>query len=178
MTRTLGVLAASAALLFAACAHAPKSAGARSELEYQARQTLAQMTQHDAGLQGLLDRSAGYVVFPAVYQGGFIVGGGAGKGVVFEHGQVVGFAELNQGSVGAEVGGQKYAELVVLRDRFALDRLRAGEFKMGAQASAVIVKSGAAAATQFQEGMAVFVEPEAGAELNLSLTGQTIRFKG
>jgi lipid-binding SYLF domain-containing protein len=175
MTRTLGVLAASTALLLAACAHAPKSAGARSELQYQARQTVAQMIQQDPGLQPLIDHSAGYIVFPEVKQGGFIVGGAGGQGVLFERGRVTGYASLSQGSVGAVAGGQKFSELIVLQDQQALDRARAGNFKMGAQASAVIVRTGAATATRFENGVAVFVAPKVGAMVNASLMGQNIK---
>jgi len=161
------------------CASAPKTATQRAELHETASQTVAQMTARDPGLQTLLDQSAGYLVFPEVKQGGFVVGGAGGKGVLFEKGRPAGFAELTQASVGAQIGGQKYAEIVVIRDQFALDRVRASNVDLGAQASAVIVKSGAAASTRFNDsGLAVFVQPTAGAMVNASVTGQRVRITG
>ena len=62
-----------------------------------------------------------------------------GRGVIYEQGRQVGFAKLSEASVGAQVGGQKFAELVIVRDQFTLDKLKAGTFDFGAQAQAVIL---------------------------------------
>jgi lipid-binding SYLF domain-containing protein len=142
----------------------------------QAENTVEVMASRDAGLRPLLNRSAGYIVFPRVGEGGFIVGGAGGKGVLFENGRVAGYAKLSKVSAGAIAGGQKFAELVVIRDQGTLARLKEGKFDVGASASAVAIRSGAAAQTQFGEkGVAVFVHSEAGAMVNLSLSGQHIK---
>ncbi len=178
MARILGLIAA-AGLFAVGCATAPKTASGQSQLIRDADRTVEQMVARDPGLRPLLDQAAGYVVFPEIKQGGFVVGGGAGRGVVFEHGRQTGFAQLSQASVGAQVGGQKYSELVIARDRFALDQMKAGSFDLGAQAAAVAVRSGAASSTRFSaDGIAVFVQPQKGAMLNVSLTGQRIKFTG
>jgi lipid-binding SYLF domain-containing protein len=179
MSRLRGVSVAFVCIVVAACASGPKTVAERDALTQRADQVLATMTATDPSLRPLLDTAAGYVIFPDVKQGGFVVGGASGRGVLYERGVPVGFADLSQASVGAQVGGQTYAELVVLRDQFALDRIRSGNFKLGAQASATALTAGAATATRFGEsGMAVFVKPWGGAMLNVSLTGQTIRFRG
>jgi lipid-binding SYLF domain-containing protein len=166
-----------AGALAVGCAHGPKNAQERTALEQDAMAALDRMTQQDPGIRQLLDQAAGYVVFPSIKQGGFIVGGAGGKGVVFQHGTPIGFAEMSRASVGAEVGGQKFAELIVLRDQSALDRLRASPFDIGGQASAVMIRSGAAASTQFSaNGVSVFVDPLGGAMINVSLMGQRVRF--
>jgi lipid-binding SYLF domain-containing protein len=176
MIRILGIVAAGA--LVASCAGTPKTSRERTALELQAADTLARMESRDPALRPVLNRAAGYVVFPQVTEAGLLVGGGGGRGVVYEHGRPVGFAELRKGSVGAEAGAQTYAEVVVVRDRFTLEKMKRGEFDFGTQASAVIVRSGAAAASRFDNGVAVFVQPQGGAMLNLSLTGQRIKFTG
>lgn len=180
MLRTLGLglcLALGGGVV--GCASTPKTSAQRAELQTDAQQTVASMTARDPGLRTLLDQSAGYIVFPAVKQGGFVVGGAGGKGVLFEKGRPIGYAEMTQASVGAQIGGQKYSEIVVIRDKWALDRVRASNIDLGAQASAVILRAGAAAATRFNEsGLAVFVEPTAGAMVNASLTGQRVRITG
>jgi lipid-binding SYLF domain-containing protein len=177
MMRTLGLFAAG--MLVTACASVPKSASQRSELESQADGTLQDMIAKDPKLTALLDQSAGYVVFPVVKQGGAIVGGAGGKGVVYEQGRPSGFAELSQASIGAQLGGQKYAELVIVRDAAMLENMKAGSFDVGGQASAVILKEGAATATQFGDrGVAVIVAPKGGAMFNVSLSGQRIKLTG
>jgi len=178
MVRTVGRIIV-VAILAAGCATAPKTHAERSQLEIDASHTLQAMLAKDPAIQPLLDQGAGYLIFPEVKQGGFVVGGAGGKGVVYEHGRMVGFANLSQASVGAQIGGQKYAELVVIRDKFTLDKIKAGDFDLGAQASAVILKEGAASATRFGEkGVAVVVDPKGGAMLNVSLTGQRIKSTG
>jgi lipid-binding SYLF domain-containing protein len=166
-------------VLVAGCATVPKTEAKRSQLETDALQAKAEMVARDPGIGPLLDQAAGYLVFPEVKQGGFVVGGASGRGVVFEHGRAAGFAELSQASIGAQIGGQKYAEMVIVRDRWTLDKIKAGSFDVGGHASATILRAGAGSATRFGEtGVAVVVNPIGGAMLNLSLTGQQIRWKG
>jgi lipid-binding SYLF domain-containing protein len=40
-------------------------------------------------------KAYGYVIFPNVGKGGFIIGGAAGNGAVYESSELVGFAKLS-----------------------------------------------------------------------------------
>ena len=115
-------------------------------------------------------------VFPEIAKGGLIAGGAFGEGVVYVNDQVIGYAELNQASIGAQLGGQTFSELIVFRDRNALDRLMGGNFDFGVDASAIIVKTGAARSASFEDGQAVFVKPRGGLMAELSVSGQQIDF--
>ncbi|HKE19919.1 MAG TPA: YSC84-related protein [Kofleriaceae bacterium] len=172
--------ACAAAISTAACATAPETrAEARAEedsLESQARATLEHMKARDARLGELLDGSVGYAVFPEIGKGGVIVGGAFGRGVVFEKGAPVGYVKLSQGSVGAQLGGQTFAELIVFNDQKALTRLKTDNFDISANASAVAIKSGAASTVQFEGGAAVFIMPRGGLMLDVSVAGQRIEF--
>jgi lipid-binding SYLF domain-containing protein len=169
------VLIAGASLCLLACAHAPTQPGERADLVRNAQQTLAKMEAKDPSLRPLIDNSVGYIVFPAVGSGGFIIGAGAGDGVLFEHGQVSHFATVEHLSAGAIAGGQRYSQVVVIRDPSALNAMKSGRFDFGAHASAVIVRTGAAATATFENGVAVFQEPIHGAMVNASVGGQRIR---
>jgi lipid-binding SYLF domain-containing protein len=160
------------------CASTPKTAAQRDTLKADADATIAMITADDPSLRLVLDSAVGYVVFPDVKQGGFVVGGSSGRGVLYEQGLPMGFAQLNQASIGAQAGGQSFSEIVVLRDQRALDRVKESKFAVGGQASAVAIRSGAGAAARFEEGVAVFVKPKGGAMLNVSLTGQRIKYSG
>jgi lipid-binding SYLF domain-containing protein len=177
MSKGAGLLAVALGLA-AGCAHAPINESARFTLDHNAQSTVHEMTTADPALRPLMDQASAYVVFPEVKQAGLVVGGAGGTGVVYQNGRPIAYAELKQGSVGAVVGAQRFSEMIVIRDAATLDHMRAGDFHMGAQASAVIVKQGAAAATRFGEnGLAVFVKPQRGAMVNASLMGQSIRIK-
>jgi lipid-binding SYLF domain-containing protein len=160
-----------------ACATAPRTDSARQSLESSAETTLESMKTRDPGLPGLLDSAYGYAVFPSIGKGGVVVGAAYGRGVLFEHGHPAGYIELNQGSIGAQLGGQTFAELVVFRDRFAVEQLKSGQFELGANASAVALTAGTAANPSFTEGVAVFTVPQGGLMAELSVSGQKLNYQ-
>jgi len=162
----------------AACATAPSTTTSRQNLELRARATVQEMTNRDPGLQALLDHSAGYAVFPDIGKAGVVVGGAFGRGVLFEHGGSSGFVSLTQGSVGAQLGGQTLSELIVFHDQFALDRLKAGSFELGANVSAVAITTGAAASARFADGVSVFAIPRGGLMAEISVSGQKLSYQG
>ncbi|HEX6837908.1 MAG TPA: hypothetical protein VF334_15120 [Polyangia bacterium] len=176
MIRNVARLMLVGAAVVAGCAATPRTQAKRSELEGQAAEAKEAMLNKDPSVRPLLDQSAGYIVFPEVKEGGFVVGGAGAQGVVYEQGRPVGFATLSRASVGAQIGGQKYAELVAVRDRFVLDKMKAGNLDLGGQASAVILRAGAATATNFSDkGIAVVIDPIGGAMVNASISGQRIK---
>lgn len=159
------------------CSTAPKSQAEKRGLVAEADATVQTMTARDASLRDMIDRSAGYAVYPNVGAAGAIVGGAYGRGVVFENGRPAGFTELNQGSVGAIIGGQTYAQMIVFENDAALNRLKAGNFDIGAEASAVALKAGVAATTRFEGGIAIFQMPKGGLMATAAVTGQKINFQ-
>ena len=169
------VLIAGASLCLLACAHAPTKPGEQADLKQEAQRTLARMEAKDSSLRPVLDQSLAYIVFPKVGSGGFIVGGGAGQGVLYEHGQPSGFATVSHLNAGAIAGAQAYSQVVAIKTQRALDDLKTGRFDFGASASAVIVRTGAATGATFENGVAVFADPLKGAMVNASLGGQKIR---
>ena len=163
--------------LMMACATMPKSTEERQALRGDADSALATMTARDADLAPFLEQSAGYAVFPEVGKGGALIGGAYGRGILYEQGQPMGFVELNQGSIGAVLGGQTFSEIVVFQTPQALAQVKDGDFNNGGEASAVVLKAGAAASTSFSRGVAVFVTPVGGLMADLSVSGQTLNYR-
>src|SRR4051812_8244148 len=60
------------AALTNACSTAPKTEGDMAKLSANADATLAGYKAKDTSLQGLLDKSVGYAVFPDIGKGGWI----------------------------------------------------------------------------------------------------------
>lgn len=164
-------------LAVASCATAPKTTEERSDLQARAQTTLQTMEAKDASLRPLLNSAYGYAVFPDIGKGGFIAGGAYGRGVVFEQGRPTGFVELNQGSIGAQIGAQSFAELIVFSDRASLQRLKAGNFSVSGNVSAIALTTGAGASTRFADGVAVFVMPRGGVMAELTVSGQQINYQ-
>jgi lipid-binding SYLF domain-containing protein len=159
------------------CSTAPKSEEGRQNLRSDAQATLDSMANKDATLREFIDRAHGYAVFPTVGKGGAVVGGAYGRGIVYEQGRPIGYAELNQASAGAQLGGQTYSEVIVFESANSLDRLKGGDFDLGAGVSAVLLKSGAAREARFKDGVAVIVHPTGGAMAEASVSGQKLNFK-
>lgn len=174
-TRVSVVLTLVAGLLIG-CSTAPSTPGGRDVLLQQATATLSEMNREDPGLDDLTRRSYGYAIFPEVAKGGLVFGGGYGRGVVYEQGQHIGYADLSQASFGLQVGGQTYSELIVFENKAALERLKEGRIELAADASAVILKTGAAANASFVDGFAVFVRPIGGAMAEASVSGQQVTY--
>jgi lipid-binding SYLF domain-containing protein len=124
----------------------------------------------------MLRSAAAYVVFPDIAKGGFVAGGAYGRGILYERGQHAGFVELNQASVGAQVGAQSFAELIVFADPVDVAKLKQGAYSMSANASAVMLSEGAAASAQFKDGVAVFVVPDRGVMAELTISGQKLNY--
>ena len=177
MRAAIGSIVVFATFMMVGCSTAPRSQAERRSLVAEADAAVASMTAKDASLRDVIDRSAGYAVYPNVGAAGAIVGGAYGRGVVFEDGRPTGFTELNQGSVGAIIGGQTYAQMIVFENEAALNRLKAGNFDIGAEASAVALKAGIAAATRFEGGLAIFQMPKGGLMATAAVTGQKINFQ-
>jgi len=89
--------------------------------------------------------SYGYAIFPTVGKGGFILAGGFGKGRVFVAGSPVGDTTLTQASVGLQVGGQAYTQIIFFEDERAFREFSRGGFEFGAQVNATVIKANAQA---------------------------------
>lgn len=125
------------------------------------------------GLERFFEDSAGYVIFPNVGKGGFIIGGASGNGVVYESsGEAVGMANLKKINVGFQAGGQSIIEVIFFETEVDLERFKEGKFAFEASASAVALKSGVAVNAKYKDGVAVFALPKAGLMADASVGGQ------
>ena len=164
-------------LMLVGCSTAPKSEEKRDELHMQTDQTLRRLEGLDPGLQRRLNEAYGYVVFPTVGKGGAIVGGAYGKGEVYEQGRMVGWADISQATIGAQLGGQTFSEIILFENKQAMDNFKNNKLKLTANVSAVALKSGAADSAKYTDGVLVFVEPKAGLMVEASVGGQSFSFQ-
>ena len=139
----------------------------------------------------------GYAAFPTIGKGGIGIGGAHGKGQVYRGGQVTGTTSMTQLTIGFQLGGQAYSQMIFFQDKRAYDSFTAGNFEFGAQASAVAItasaqaqagtggtgagaSTGRDAGTQkagYRNGMAVFTYAKGGLMYEASLGGQKFGFE-
>ncbi len=143
----------------------------------EARETIAKFKQKDPGIEKFFKTAAGWAVFPSIAKGGFIVGGARGDGVVYKNDEVIGYTVLSQGTIGLQIGGQAYSELIFFEHEAALNHFKSGNAEFSAQGSAVAVTAGASADAKYAEGVAIFTMTSGGAMLEASLGGQGFSFE-
>lgn len=144
----------------------------RSAMERDAAAIINEYKAADPTIERFFREAAGYAVFPKIAKGGAIVGGAHGDGVVYENGALVGYAEVSQGSIGAQLGGQTFSEIIFFQNASSLSNFKSGDMEFSANASAVAAESGAGAAADYQNGVAVFTKPRAGLMFEASIGGQ------
>ena len=172
----VGALAALVIGTMAACSTAPASQQGKDDLVRRAAAALTAWNREIPGIEGFARGSYGYAMFPEIGKGGAGLGGAYGRGVVYEGGQHIGYADLSQASLGVQLGGQSYGELIVFATRAALERFKQGRTDGTVDTSAVLIESGYAVNIELIGDATVFLKPNAGAMGQLVVAGQRLTF--
>ena len=143
------------------------------------------------------NKSYGYAVFPTIGKGGIGIGGAHGSGQVYQGGELTGKTTMTQLTIGWQLGGQAYSQIIFFEDKRAYNDFTSGNFEFGAQASAVAItagaqaqagtagtgasaspggSAGAQAQTKFHKGMAVFTRAKGGLMYEAAIAGQKFSF--
>lgn len=143
------------------------------------------------------NKSYGHAVFPTIGKGGIGIGGAHGSGQVYQGGKLTGKTTMTQLTIGWQLGGQAYSQIIFFEDKRAYDDFTSGNFEFGAQASAVAITAGAQAQagtagtgasaspggsagsqaqTKFHNGMAVFTRAKGGLMYEATIGGQKFSF--
>ena len=130
----------------------------------------------DSLMKGLFSSAYGCAIFPIIGKGAIGVGGAAGNGIVFEKDSALGKVMMNQLTVGFQLGGQSYREVIFFQDKETLDRFRASNVEFSAQVSAVAAKQGAAANVKYANGVMVFTQEKGGLMFEASVGGQKFKY--
>ena len=149
-------------------------------------------------VQPFFKNAYGYAVFPTIGKGGIGIGASYGSGQVYKGGTVTGIAKLFKGSIGFQLGGQAFSQIIFFEDKRAYDDFTSGNFEFDASASAVAITAGAQAKagtegatagastgpgtgtqadSNYRKGMAVFVHIKGGAMYEATIGGQKFTFE-
>ena len=140
----------------------------------------------------------GYAVFPTIGKGGIGVGGAHGKGRVYVQGKHVGNASMTQLTVGFQLGGQAFSQIVFFQDERSFREFTSGNFEFSAQATAVAITAGVSAEAStgggvsagasggrndattrhggYRKGMAIFTIAKGGLMYEAALGGQKFKY--
>ncbi len=144
------------------------------------------------------DNSYGFAVFPSIGKGGIGIGGARGKGQVHAGGVHVGDTTMTQLTVGFQLGGQVYSQIIFFEDERAFNEFTSENFEFGAQATAVAITAGASASAgttgtgatasstgghtgkatgDYYRGMAIFTFAKGGLMYEASIGGQKFSYR-
>ncbi|MGB3225607.1 MAG: lipid-binding SYLF domain-containing protein [Desulforhopalus sp.] len=148
-------------------------------------------------VQTFFDNSYGYAVFPTIGKAGFVVGGSYGEGQVYRGDTVTGTSSVIKGSIGFQMGGKAFSEIIFFQDEQAYNNFTSGDFEFDATAQAIVITAGAqahagttgvgAGATagpktgvqseaRYVNGLATFIHSKGGLMYEFSVGGQKFTF--
>lgn len=166
-----------ASVILTGCATAPTKPESKALLDTRSLEAVSIFKAVDPGIQRFFRDSYGYAVLPKIGKGAFWVGGAYGRGQVYERGQMIGYCDMSQATLGFSFGGEYFREIIFFRDRNDLARFMNGQFTFSAQVTGVALTAGAAAKVDYKDGMAVFVDTDTGLMVDASLGGQRFTYK-
>ena len=141
----------------------------------------------------MMSESYGYAVLPTIGKGGIGIGGAGGTGCVFRQGRHTGNVSMGQVTIGFQLGGQAYSQIILFRNVDTYEEFTRGQFEFGADATAVALTYGAQAGAStkgasasagdtkgvgmWKRGMAVFTLAKGGLMYEASIGGQKFSFR-
>jgi len=136
----------------------------------------AEFLRTDPLMKNLFAGAYGYSILPNIGKGAVGVGGASGNGIVYEKGKIVGKSKMSQVTVGFQVGGQAYRELIFFETKEAKDRFKSNKIELSAHASAVAATKGAAANAKYTDGIMIYTQQKGGLMYEASVGGQKFKF--
>ena len=141
----------------------------------------------------LLAETYGYAVLPTIGKGGIGIGGAGGTGCVFAGSKHTGNISMGQVTIGFQLGGQAYSQLILFQNADTYKEFIGGNFEFGADATAVALTYGAQAgastkgasasagdtkgAADWKRGMAVYTIAKGGLMYEASIGGQKFKYE-
>ena len=146
---------------------------------------------------GFFNDAYGYAIFPTIGKVGYIVGGAYGKGRVYKQGAKIGSTTLTQASIGWQLGGEAFSQIIFFENKQALNEFTSGNFEFGAQAQAAVITAGASGSASttgsgtgasagrhdatttssgYRKGMATFMVLTGGLMYEASVSGQKFSY--
>jgi lipid-binding SYLF domain-containing protein len=183
-TRHSFTLASAAIALAATCsslpAHADDASDARAVVDKATVTVNTFAKDRDyASLPALIAKAKGVLVYPQILEGGFIIGGSGGTGVLLVRDEQTGtfsapaFYTMGGLSIGLLAGGQAAEVMLLINSQKALDSLLSTKVKLGAGVSVAVGPKGGGQGATVSADIISYSRAK-GAYAGMSLDGQVI----
>jgi lipid-binding SYLF domain-containing protein len=150
----------------------------KKKLDHKVENTIEKFYASE-GTKKLVEKSAGVLVFPAVYKAGLAMFGGAyGEGALIVKDKTEAYYNLAAASFGFQLGVQAYSLVMVFLTEEALEDFRNSDgWQVGVNASVAVLDLGAGAVVNtdsVKDSVVAFAFDQEGLMYSLSLEGTKI----
>ena len=116
----------------------------KGEINASVKAAMDRFKKQVKGSTEYLKVAKGVLVMPNITKAGFIVGGQYGQGALQVGGKTVDYYSLAAGSVGYQIGAEKYDMVILFMTDEVLKKFRSSEgWEAGADAEVTLIKAGA-----------------------------------
>ncbi len=138
--------------------------------------TIRAFMAEDKKLEYLVYNSAIYIVFPSIGKGGLILGGAHGEGRVFRRGLWIGDITMSQYTIGFQIGGQTYSEMIFFKTEDAFKAFTDAGLLSGTQSSIIGGSAGISGDINIDSEVLVFTMGNSGAMLEATTGAQDFTY--
>lgn len=171
------IIVSSCVLMFLlGCQPTPKTAGEKLDMSTAVDRALSHFRSDSKASKFFAD-AYGWAVFPQVTRGAVLLGASNGRGEVYRAGQKVGYATVTSVTVGAQVGGQTYAEIVFFQNKKAFTTFTSNQLTGQASAGAVAGDQGELDVADYSRGVAIFTANNSGLIVAADIGGQKFMYE-
>lgn len=136
---------------------------------------ITKFKQEVPGGEQFLTKVKGYLVFPSVYKGGFIVGGKYGKGALRINGETQHFYSMTSASIGYQVGVQEHSVLIAFVSEASLNNfMKSNGWEAGVDGSIIVADWGKMkdlSSLSYEKPIIGFIYGEQGLMAGVSIEG-------
>jgi len=115
----------------------------KEEIDVSVKASLDRFDKQVKGAKEFLGVSKGMLVIPNVTKAAFIIGGQYGQGALKEGGKTVGYYSLAAGSLGYQIGAEKFDLVIIFATDEALSKFKNSEgWEAGVDAEVTLIDAG------------------------------------
>jgi len=172
------LVVATIAFFLTGCSSHTSLKDSRAQLDSRAQAALANLYQTTPGAAALGQRAVGILIFPDILEGGFVVGGSYGDGVLLEGGRPTGYYNSAAASFGFQAGVDKFGYAMFFMSPQDLEYLRKSNgWEVGVGPTVTLVDEGVAgsfSSSTARKGVYAFFFQQRGLLAGVSLKGTKI----
>lgn len=138
--------------------------------------TIKEFMAQSYKMKNLVHKSYAHAVFPSIGKGGLVFGYASGEGRAYIRGGIwTGNVSITQYTIGAQVGGSVYSEIIFFRTRESFERFKKGEVEDSTQGSLVLF-GGVSGNVNFDKDVEVYTISQGGFMLEGSTGTQVFEY--